>query len=219
MKTLRFLLIGTMAVLLSCFASSCKKGGHPDNFPEGCPNFTKHAYAGDLVDAMAPGIYEFKLSETFGHTAVLAKSTDGGVFWLKDIEYIDPDHTNIIGSAIYFGFSRCPWCRDLMPVLNQAAKKTGNKTVYYADTRANKEWKSNIDMDDYDLLVDMAFDYLPYDENNIKHLDAPTVYFVKAGKIQEAVFAPEYDATKETIPDSLREKLMADLTKAFKALK
>ena len=62
MKTLRFLIIGTMAVLLSCFASSCKKGGHPDNFPEGCPNFSKHAYAGDLVDAMAPGIYEFKLS-------------------------------------------------------------------------------------------------------------------------------------------------------------
>ncbi len=135
---------------------------------------------------------------------------------IKDMKRRTDDKETFV---IYFGFARCPWCRDLMPVLNEAAKKTGNKTVYYADTRANKEWKSNIDMDDYDLLVDMAFDYLPYDENNIKHLDAPTVYFVKAGKIQEAVFAPEYDATKETIPDSLREKLMADLTKAFKALK
>lgn len=103
MKTTRFFLIGAMAVLLSCFAS-CGKDGHPSNFPEGCPNFTKHAYAGDLVDAMAPGIYEFKLSETWGHSAVLAKSTDGGVFWLKDVDYIAPDHTNIIGSAIYFGF-------------------------------------------------------------------------------------------------------------------
>lgn len=141
------------------------------------------------------------------------------VFVKSDIQDMKRRADNKETFVIYFGFARCPWCRDLMPVLNEAAKKTGNKTVYYADTRANKEWKSNIDMDDYDLLVDMAFDYLPYDENNIKHLDAPTVYFVKAGKIQEAVFAPEYDATKETIPDSLREKLMADLTKAFKALK
>ena len=104
MKTTRFFLIGAMAVLLSVFASCGKDGGHPKNFPEGCPNFTKHAYAGDLVDAMAPGIYEFILSETFGKTAVLAKSTDGGVFWLEDIDYIAPDHTNIIGSAIYYGF-------------------------------------------------------------------------------------------------------------------
>lgn len=141
------------------------------------------------------------------------------VFVKSDIKDMKRRADNKETFVIYFGFSRCPWCRDLMPVLNQAARKTGNKTVYYADTRANKDWKSNIDMDDYELLVDMAFDYLPYDENNIKHLDAPTVYFVKNGKIQEAVFAPEYDAPKETIPDDLREKLMADLTRAFKALR
>lgn len=145
--------------------------------------------------------------------------TEDYVFVKSDIKDMKRRADNKETFAIYFGFSRCPWCRDLMPVLNQAAKKTGNKTVYYADTRANKEWKSNIDMDNYELLVDMAFDYLPYDENNIKHLNAPTVYFVKNGKIQEAVFAPEYDATKETLPDSLREKLMADLTKAFRALR
>lgn len=104
MKNFRFLLLIGFIASMSLFVSCGKDGGHPSNFPEGCPNFTKHAYAGDLVDAMAPGIYEFKLSETWGHSAVLAKSTDGGVFWLKDIEFIDPDHTNIIGSAIYYGF-------------------------------------------------------------------------------------------------------------------
>ncbi|MBQ9538003.1 MAG: hypothetical protein IJU95_01930 [Treponema sp.] len=121
--------------------------------------------------------------------------------------------------VIYFGFSRCPWCRDLMPVLNYAGKESDWGKVYYADTRANKEWKSNIDMDDYDLLVEMAFDYLPYDENNIKHLDAPTVYFVKNGKIKNAVFAPQYDAHKETIPDALKKKLMSDILKGFKSLR
>ena len=103
MKTSRLFLVGALLLVMGGLAS-CNKKGLPKNFPEGCPNFTKHAYAGDLVDAMSPGIYEFRLSETFGGTAVLAKSTDGGVFWLENIDFIDPDNTNIIGSAIYYGF-------------------------------------------------------------------------------------------------------------------
>lgn len=86
------------------FFTACKSDKLPANFPEGCPNFTDKAYAGDLLDAIAPGIYEFKLAETWGGTAVLAKSTDGGVFWLENIEYIDPDHSNFIGTVVYLGF-------------------------------------------------------------------------------------------------------------------
>lgn len=121
--------------------------------------------------------------------------------------------------VIYFGFARCPWCRDLMPVLNEASKLANHGKVYYANTRENPEWKSNIDMDDYDLLVEIAFDYLEYDEKGIKHLDAPTVYFIKDGTIQTAVFAPKYDAHKETISDELRKALMDELLGAFKSLR
>ena len=120
--------------------------------------------------------------------------------------------------VIFFGFAKCPWCRDCMPVLNETSRQAGWGTVYYANTRANPEWKSNLDMDNYDLLVEMAFDYLPYDENNIKHLDAPTAYFIKNGKIKTAVFAPDYEAHKITIPDDIREQLRADLLQAFKTL-
>jgi len=103
MKTSRLFFFGALLLMVGGLAS-CNKTSLPKNFPEGCPNFTDHAYAGDLVDAMVPGIYEFRLSETFGGTAVLAKCTDGGVFWLENIDFIDPDNTNIIGSAIYYGF-------------------------------------------------------------------------------------------------------------------
>ena len=119
--------------------------------------------------------------------------------------------------AILFGFAKCPWCRDFMPVMNEAAKRTGHSTVYYVNTRENTNWKSNLDIDNYDLLVQMAFDYLPYDEAGIKHLDAPTAYFVKGGKIQDAVFAPDYAAHEETISDELREALLQQLIRAFKA--
>lgn len=120
--------------------------------------------------------------------------------------------------AVFFGFSKCPWCRDFMPVLNEAAKRTGHSKVYYVNTRGNPNWKSNLDIDNYDLLVQMAFDYLPYDEAGIKHLDAPTAYFVKGGKVQDAVFAPEYDAINETIPADVREALLQRLMQALKAL-
>lgn len=103
MKKLHLLLCISMMAAISLFAS-CKTDKLPDNFPEGCPNFTDKAYAGDLLDAMAAGIYEFKLSETWGKSAVLAKSTDGGVFWLPEVDYINPDHSNFIGTTLYLGF-------------------------------------------------------------------------------------------------------------------
>ena len=121
--------------------------------------------------------------------------------------------------VIFFGFAGCPWCRDFMPVMNEAARKSGCDTVFYANSRENPAWKSNLDMDDYDLLVQMAYNYLPLDENNIRHLDAPTAYFVKNGKIRKAVGSLSYDAIHETIPASEREKLLKELLAGFKAIR
>lgn len=131
MKTTRFFLIGAMAVLLSCFASCGKDGGHPKNFPEGCPNFTKHAYAGDLVDAMAPGIYEFRTREGFGDTAILAKSNDGWVFYLPNKSFIDPDHSNFIGSWLYYGFYATDNDKSSFSLYGETVKNYG-KAQYYA---------------------------------------------------------------------------------------
>ena len=103
MKNFRFLLLFGLIASISLF-SSCRKDGHPKNFPEGCPNFSDHAYAGDLLDAMAPGIYEFITAENWGETSVLAKSSDGWVFWLPKVDYIAPEHSNFIGNVLYLGF-------------------------------------------------------------------------------------------------------------------
>ncbi len=121
--------------------------------------------------------------------------------------------------VIYFGFARCPWCRDAMPVLNEAAKETGTDTVYYVDTRAKEEWKSNLDIDDYDLFVEKAGDYLTLDDNSIKHLYTPMVLFIKDGKIVETVSAPDYDAHEEAISDELREELKNTYLEAFAKVK
>ena len=104
MKTIRiFPFVGLIAAM-GLFVSCGKDGKYPKNFPEGCPNFSEHAYAGDVLEAMAPGIYEFKISDGFGKSAVLAKSTDGWVYWLTDVDYIAADHSNFIGNVLYLGF-------------------------------------------------------------------------------------------------------------------
>lgn len=121
--------------------------------------------------------------------------------------------------VIYFGFARCPWCRDIMPILDEASKKSNNEIVYYVNTREKEEWKSNLDIDDYDLFVEMAFDYLRYDDNNIKHLYTPMVFFIKNGEIVKTVSAPDYDAHDEKIPDNIREELLNTLLDGFNSLK
>jgi hypothetical protein len=64
--------------------------------------------------------------------------------------------------------------------------------VGYVDTRRDPSWSSNIDIDDYDLFVEKFSDYLDYDDNGIKHLYTPHVFFIKNG---ETVF--EHSGTVE----------------------
>lgn len=120
---------------------------------------------------------------------------------------------------IYFGFSRCPWCRDLMPILNEAGKKEELDHIYYVDTREKEEWKSNIDIDDYDLFVEKVGDYLEYDENNIKRLYVPFIIFIKEGNIVSTIKAPNYDAHEEKISEELKEELLNNLIKEINKLK
>ncbi len=83
--------------------------------------------------------------------------------------------------AVYFGFAQCPWCVAALPALNEEAKAAGLK-IGYVDTRKDPAWQSNIDIDDYDLVVEMFGEYLEYDDNGIRHLYTPHVFFVKDGK-------------------------------------
>ena len=84
--------------------------------------------------------------------------------------------------VVYFGFADCPWCNECVPVLNETAKEV-SQTVGYVNTRKDAAWKSNTDIDGYDLLKEMAKEYLKPDEEGVPHLYAPTVIFIRNGKI------------------------------------
>ena len=98
--------------------------------------------------------------------------------------------------VIYLGFPECPWCRNAVPVLLEAAKETGMQDIYYLnmkDIRDEKvlENKKIVTKKEgttgYYKLVDLLKEHLDsYDglnDSTIKRIYVPLVVFVYEGKI------------------------------------
>lgn len=110
-----------------------------------------------------------------------------------EIEDIITSKTGII----YFGFPECPWCRNAVPVLIDAARELGIDKIYYFNALTIRDQKhiddsGNIIVDkegtkEYQRLINLLKDYLPIyeglNDDNIKRLYFPTVVFVKEGKV------------------------------------
>lgn len=104
--------------------------------------------------------------------------------------------------VIYFGYPSCPWCRNAVPVLLDAASSTSLDTIYYVDAYNIRDVK---EIDDgnivttnegdrlYDDLLEVLDDILdPYtltlDNGEVidlgeKRLYVPMVLFVKDGEV------------------------------------
>lgn len=99
---------------------------------------------------------------------------------------------------IYFGFPECPWCRNALPVLLEAAD---DQTIYYFNNKEDRDTKELLEdgtvkttkesTKDYKKLIEKLGDYADtYDglnDENIKRLYYPTVLFVKNGKIIDKI--------------------------------
>lgn len=122
--------------------------------------------------------------------------------------------------AVYFGFNKCPWCVEAVPILNDVAKEY-KCDVLYVDTRKNEEWKSNIDIDDYDLFIEKFGDYVPLDENDIKHLYTPHVFFIKGGEVvsEHAYTVDGHDAHERKLTEEEIDTLKAYYREGFESMK
>jgi thiol-disulfide isomerase/thioredoxin len=117
----------------------------------------------------------------------------------------------------YFGFSNCPWCRDAMPILNAVALEKGYE-VDYVNTRLDPSWKSNLDLKNYDQLVEAIGDLFPLDDDNKPHMDVPFVVFFKDGKAAYSASYPQYDAHERTINEEEAQQERTEYTAGFDAL-
>ena len=104
--------------------------------------------------------------------------------------------------VIYFGFPQCPWCRTLVPYLEDTGKTLGVKQIYYLNihdirddyaVEDKKVVQSQKGTDEYYEILKVLDKYLKEykvkDDNKkeystgVKRLYAPTTVVVKDGKI------------------------------------
>lgn len=140
-----------------------------------------------LVGVMTFGIYQYLKSdgEKFKaeYEALNNENVNINISKNNPIKYVTLDEVfDIIQNktgVIYFGFPGCPWCRNMIPVLFEAAKNNNIDTIYYFNPRNVKK----SDNDEYNKLKKILNEYLSEDENGQKVLYVPDVYFIKDGKI------------------------------------
>jgi thiol-disulfide isomerase/thioredoxin len=133
--------------------------------------------------------------ETRKHDYLEVKIDSDNVIKYSTIEEIENILENGTG-IIYFGFPECPWCRNAVPVLLEAAKDMNIDTIYYYNAYSIRDKKTLKDgeiiteeegTEDYKKLVELMYDFLPaysgLGDDSIKRLYFPTVVFVKEGKI------------------------------------
>ena len=136
--------------------------------------------------------------------------------------------------VIYFGFPECPWCRNAVPVLLEAAAEE-EVPVYYFNA---KPYRDDLSLDDagkvvvnkekdeeYQMIYDKLYDSLPvYDglnDETIKRLYFPSVVFVKDGKVisfQEGTVSSQEDPSIAMSKEQ-HDELKANYVKSFQDIK
>jgi len=82
--------------------------------------------------------------------------------------------------VIVFGFKECPWCQQLIPVLNKTSKEIGLKKVYYLDILDMRDNESSVDHSKYLKIKELLNDALDKEKDR---LNAPTTVVVKNGEM------------------------------------
>lgn len=142
-----------------------------------------------FVDDGVPNIDENK-KDNYKFSVEYTKVPMDNAFIYKTEEEI----INILehGSGIvYLGFPECPWCQSYVIYLNEVVKDNGLNTINYLNI---KEIREN-NTDNYQKIVSLISDLLPYDENGNKRIYVPQVVVVKNGKIIGGDNETSYDVT------------------------
>jgi len=94
---------------------------------------------------------------------------------------------------LYIGYSTCPWCRRVVPVLIDLVNEYDSiDKIYYLDVYQDL---SGIETELYEYLDDYLTEY-----NEERHLSVPYVFFIKNGKV-----VYEHLSTVESYKDPFNE--------------
>lgn len=107
--------------------------------------------------------------------------------YVEDSNLIDilKNGTNVI----YFGWNTCPWCRNAIPVLFDAAKEANIDTIYYYNIkRIRTAYETNPESADgklYKEVIDILGQYVEstFENSDEKRLTVPDVYYIQDGSV------------------------------------
>jgi len=178
--------------------------------------------------------YEILNDKTEGNYEYLSISIDkdNPVKYLQDSE-VD-DFLNEGTGIIYFGFPECPWCRNLVPVLLDALKEKDINDIYYVNVKDIRDEKvledgkvvtKNEGTKNYSKFLEKFNDYLPVysglNDDSIKRMYVPTVFFLKNGEVVGYHFNTVESQTNPMIPldqvqyDELKNILIENIDKIY----
>ena len=137
----------------------------------------------------------------------------------KDLAFVDVTVRDIAALmeekadfAFLASFPTCPWCNVVIDELNDAALEAGVR-VGNLNTRKDPSWKSNLDIEDYDLFTTLFQKQLEYDKEGRLHLYVPHFFVVRGGEVvyqhQGALREMGDDPNTPLSPE--QEKLLVDL--------
>lgn len=143
-------------------------------------------------------------------------------------------------ALIYFGFPTCPWCRTLVPILEEVGEEKDLSAIYYVNI---KDMRDTMELDsegnvvvasdgspDYYKILEKLDAYLPEYEltdNDGKKVDtgekrlyAPTIVTVSNGEVT-GYHKGTVDSQKtgfETLSDADRKSLKETITKMVQSM-
>ena len=125
------------------------------------------------------------------------------------------------GSGLVFlGFPQCPWCQQLAPIVNEAAKAEQFSSIYYLDIRQARQDNDST----YQQLLEKLKDQLNKDEQGNPRIYVPDVTAVRDGRIvghflQETVVDDEKLTPESYWTSERREKAIEQLRQMMRQTK
>ncbi|OLU38945.1 TlpA family protein disulfide reductase [Ileibacterium valens] len=108
---------------------------------------------------------------------------------------------------LYFGFADCPWCQEIVPILDQALKENG-KSVHSIQTRDSELNRLYSDEQKAEIEKYIS-DYMSEDDQGVLTLYVPLVLYVENGEVVDGHqgTVDEHDAHERKMTDQEKQEV------------
>lgn len=152
-----------------------------------------------------------------------ADMSDYENFINKDNQFIKSDMPSVLSilekkqnAVVYFGFPKCPWCVEALPILNDVAKQQGIE-ILYVQTRDNDK-KSLISDEEKKTIMEYTDKFLDKNEEGNKQFYVPFVITIEDGKVTAGHVGTVdgYDTSERKMNEQEKQELTNIYTEMLK---